>query len=269
MSDLHSVVLRPNGARIAWRVQGALNGPVVLLANSLAADQTLWSEVVSRLSPTHRLITFDNRGHGLSTCPDEPSSLSDLALDAMAVLDAVGVEKAWWLGVSLGGMTGMQAALDHPHRLRGLMACHCRARIDQAGIDGWNQREALARQQGMTALAEPTLSRWFTPAVQAAMPETMHAVKSMIGRQTVEGYATCTHAIKTMKLWDRLGQWQMPTCFLSGAQDGAAPPAEMQLMAERVPDSRFEVFDPCGHLSCIERPDDLVKLFLSWSQQAG
>ncbi|MEY2781863.1 MAG: hypothetical protein RL307_1567 [Pseudomonadota bacterium] len=267
MSKDHGLLTRPQGAQIAWRIQGASHGPVVLLSNSLAADQTMWSEVVQSLAATHRLITYDNRGHGLSTCPDAPSSLSDLALDAMAVLDAAGVEKVWWLGVSLGGMTGMQAALDHPQRLLGLMACHCRARIDQLGIDGWNQREAIAREQGMSALAEPTLSRWFTPEVQARQPQTMAAVKAMIARQTPEGYATCTHAIKTMQLWDRLGEWTLPTCFLSGAQDGAAPPAEMQLMAERVKGARFEVFDPCGHLSCIERPTDLVNLFLNWSGQ--
>jgi len=262
-SSLH-VLNRPQGVRIAWQAVGATDAPAVLLSNSLAADQSMWSAVVQQLGGSFRVITYDNRGHGHSICSDAPSSLSDLANDAMAVLDAAGVAKAWWLGVSLGGMTGMQAALDHPDRLLGLMACHCRARIDQAGIDGWNQREAVARAQGMAALAEPTLSRWFTPEVQAAHPKVMAEVRAMIARQSVAGYATCTHAIKTMAPWDRLGQWQLPTCFVSGAQDGAAPPDEMKAMAQRVAGARMEVLDPCGHLSCIQRPDDLVSIFLSW-----
>lgn len=259
---------RPDGARLAWQSLGNRTGPAVLLSNSLAADWHMWDAVIDRLSATHHLIAYDNRGHGQSTCPDAPSSLSDLANDAVAVLDAAGVHQAWWLGISLGGMTGMQALLDHPGRWLGLMACHCRARIDQAGIDGWNQREAVAREQGMAGIAEGTAARWFAPEVHAQQPETMAQVKAMIARNTAAGFATCTHAIKTMALWDRLPELKGPVCYLAGAQDGAAPPAEMQAMADRVPGSRFEVLDPCGHLSSIQRPQDLVALFLNWSSTA-
>lgn len=264
MSHSHFID-RPNGSRIAWRSHGQALGPTILLSNSLAADWTMWDAVIAQLSAKYRLITYDNRGHGESTSPDQLSSMADLSADALAVLDAAKADKVWWLGISLGGMVGMQTALDHPERLLGLMVSNSRARIDQAGIDAWNMRVAKARAEGITAISQLTLERWFAPDVLASQTQTMAQVKAMIERTSPVGFATCVEAIKTMALWDRLPGMQVPTCFVSGAQDGAAPPTEMQAMADRVKGSRAQVLDPCGHLSSIQRPDDLVKLFVDWS----
>jgi 3-oxoadipate enol-lactonase len=257
---------RPHGARIAWASHGLSQGETILLSNSLAADWTMWFSLIERLADQYRIITYDNRGHGQSSCADQPSSMADLAADAIAVLDAAGVDKVWWIGISLGGMAGMQCALDHPERLRGLLVSNSRARIDQAGRDAWDQRVAIARSQGIGGIAQATLERWFDANARAAQPQAMVAVKAMIERTTPAGFSTCVEAIKTMQLWDRLTGLQVPVCYVAGAQDGAAPPSEMQAMAERVTGARTEVFDPCGHLSSVQRPDELVRVFKDWSK---
>ena len=267
MSKEHGVLTRPQGAHIAWRVHGATHGPAVLLSNSLAADQTLWAEVVHALSPSHRLITYDNRGHGLSTCLDAPSSLSDLADDAIAVLDAAGVAQAWWLGVSLGGMTGMTLALEHPERLLGLMACNCRARINAEGIAGWDQRVALFKGQGIEALVPATLERWFAADVRATDSALMERMADIIRTTSLPGYASCVHAIKGMAMHDRLHAIELPVLYLAGAQDGGAPVSEMQAMSTEVKGSHCEVLDPCGHISPMQRPEDFVRLLNGFAAQ--
>lgn len=257
---------RPNGSRIAWKRQGLAGGETLVLSNSLAADWSMWSGVVERLAGSYSIITYDNRGHGQSTCPDQLSNMADLSADALAVLDAAGADKVWWIGISLGGMVGMQTALDQPGRLRGLVVANSRARVDQAGIDAWNQRVGIARKDGISGIAQATLERWFAPDVRAAQPQAMADVKAMIERTTPAGFATCVEAIKTMQLWDRLPGMRPPVCFVAGAQDGAASPSEMHAMSARVPGSRAEVIDPCGHLSSVQQPDQLVTIFQDWAK---
>ena len=123
MSHQHHIT-RPDGTRIAYSVSGLASGTALILSNSLATDARMWEKVLPELQAKYRVITYDTRGHGESVCASAAPSLSDLAQDLVAVLDAAKVAKAWMAGVSLGGMTGMTLALEQPDRLLGLMACN-------------------------------------------------------------------------------------------------------------------------------------------------
>ena len=98
-------ITRPDGTRIAYSVTGLPQGTPLVLSNSLATDARMWEKVLPDLQAKFRVITYDTRGHGESVCNAGNPSLSDLAHDLLAVLDAAGVAKAWLAGVSLGGMT--------------------------------------------------------------------------------------------------------------------------------------------------------------------
>ncbi|MGE0314759.1 MAG: alpha/beta fold hydrolase [Lautropia sp.] len=264
-----SRLYRPDGSTLVWRSDGPTDAPALILSNSLATDHLMWDPVVQALASRHRVLRYDTRGHGASTSASGKARLEDLSDDLVAVLDAAGVGRATIVGISLGGMTAMMTGLRHPSRVAALLACHCRARIDAAQIGAWQQRVALARAQGIEALVEPTLERWFATPVRESSPALMDRVRAMIGRTSLQGYEACVHAICGLDLHGALGGLGMPVGFVAGAQDGAAPPAEMQAMSEQVPGSRFTVIDPCGHLSSLDRPERLLEAIEALDQRVA
>ncbi|MFZ9678694.1 MAG: alpha/beta fold hydrolase [Quisquiliibacterium sp.] len=272
MSD--RFISRPDGARLrimdhAARLSvPAAKAPTLVLSNSLATDASLWDDVIARIGARVRLIGYDTRGHGASTSPSASTTLATLADDLFAVMDACGVDKAFVAGISLGGMTGQQCALTRPQRLLGLIACNCRASIDAAGIAGWEQRLEVLRTGGIDALAAITLERWFTPEYRAANPQTIERVRAMIRTTTPVGYEACVRAIQALDLLDAITDIQMPVLLIAGEQDAAASPAAMQAMQKAISGARLEVLDPCGHLSSVQRPDDLAALIEEFIREA-
>lgn len=258
MSHQHHIT-RPDGTRIAYSVSGQASGTALILSNSLATDARMWEKVLPDLQAKYRVITYDTRGHGESVCTSASPSLSELAQDLVAVLDAANVAKAWMAGVSLGGMTGMTLALEQPERLLGLMACNCRARINAEGIAGWDQRVQLFSQQGIDALVPATLERWFAPDIRSGDSALMQRMSEIIRATSLPGYVSCVNAIKGMAMHDHLHRINLPMLYLAGAQDGGAPVSEMQAMAAEVKGSRCVVLDPCGHISPMQRPQDFVR----------
>lgn len=267
-------ISRPDGARLrimdhAARLSvPAAQAPTLVLSNSLATDASLWDDVIARIGARVRLIGYDTRGHGASTSPGASTTLATLAEDLFAVMDACGVDKAFVAGISLGGMTGQQCALTRPQRLLGLIACNCRASIDAAGIAGWEQRLEVLRTGGIDALAAITLERWFTPEYREANPQTIERVRAMIRTTTPVGYEACVRAIQALDLLDAITDIQMPVLLVAGEQDAAASPAAMQAMQKAISGARLEVLDPCGHLSSVQRPDDLAALIEEFLHEA-
>lgn len=260
MNTSHTIE-RPDGSVISFATHGEFKNPALVLSNSLATDRSMWQLVLPQLTKAYYVVTYDTRGHGLSQCAANNIELSDLANDVVAVMDAAKIQKAFFAGISLGGMTGLTLALHHPDRLLGLMACNCRGRIDAAGIEGWNQRLEVARKGGgMHALAESSIARWFAPDYIAANPEQMKIMAQIVSKNSVDGFETCIRTIQNVRMMDELHTIKIPVLFVAGAQDMGAPPAELQMMADQVKGSKVAVLDPCGHISAMQRPDEFVKL---------
>ena len=268
MSHTHHLD-RPDGTRIAYSVSGDAQATPLVLSNSLATDARMWEKVLPELQKKFRVITYDNRGHGQSVCTSAQITLSDLAADLMAVMDAAGAPRALLAGVSLGGMTGMTLALEQPERLLGLMACNCRARINAEGIAGWDQRVQLFSSQGIEALVPATLERWFAPDIRSSDTALMHRMSDIIRATTLNGYVSCVNAIKGMAMHDHLNRIGLPVLYLAGAQDGGAPVSEMQAMAGEAKGSRCVVLDPCGHISPMQRPQDFVRYLTDFIAQSA
>ena len=194
--------------------------------------------------------------------------MQDLADDMLAVMDAAQVQRACVVGVSLGGMTGLTFALKYPARVSGLMACNCRAQMDEGLKAGWEQRLDTVREKGVTALIEPTIERWFSPEFRNAERAMMGEVRAMIARTSDVGYTACVRAIQALNLHNELQRITMPVLYVAGAQDGAAPAAVMQAMASKTPGSRCEVIDPCGHITPMQRPEVFGALILQFCAAA-
>lgn len=240
------------------RVDGPDDAPVLLLSNSLGTDLHLWDAQVEVLARHLRVVRYDTRGHGRTPAAPGPYTLDALAADALAVLDEVGVARASIGGVSLGGMTAMAVALAAPERVDRLVLCCTSADLGPA--QGWHDRAALVRADGMGAVVDAVLARWFTPAAPPAMVE---PVRGMLTATDPEGYAACCEAIAAMDLLRHLGRITAPTLVIAGADDPATPPAHGEAIAAAVPAARLLTVPAAAHLANIERADVVTTAMLA------
>src|SRR3712207_4811904 len=119
----------------------------LILSHSLAADHTMWDAQIPALTTRYRVLRYDTRGHGLSDAPDGPYSFDMLVDDVVALMDHYAIDKAAYMGLSLGGMTGLGLALAHPNRVEKLVCCDARADTPEPVMKGWDERLATVERE--------------------------------------------------------------------------------------------------------------------------
>jgi 3-oxoadipate enol-lactonase len=239
---------------------GPADAPVLLLGGSLGTTLAMWDPQIPELSATHRVIRFEHRGHGGSPVPNGPYAIGDLGGDVLAMLDRLGVERASYAGLSIGGMVGQWLAINAPERIERLILLSTAAYLPGAA-SVYGERAVAVRAAGTPAIiADAVVARWFTPAYAEAHPEMTRRYREMIGSIDPEGYAGCCEAIAAMDLRGGLGVITAPTLVIAGAQDPAIGPEHGRAIAEAIPGARFTVVDPAAHLASVERPDAITPL---------
>jgi 3-oxoadipate enol-lactonase/4-carboxymuconolactone decarboxylase len=242
-------------------VTGPADGPPVVLSGSLGSDVRMWDPQVETLAAAgFRVIRYDHRGHGRSPAPTGPYTLAELATDAVALLDQLGLARVSWVGLSLGGMVGMWLAEHEPARLDRLVLCCTSSELGPASM--WQERASTARTQGMSALAEAAVGRWVTPAFAESHPETVTWLREMVTSHSPEGYASCCTAIEQMSIVDDLSTVTVPTLVVAGADDQATPPEHGRRIADAVPGARLAVVPGAAHLGNVEQPAAFTGLIL-------
>lgn len=113
--------------RLAYSIEGPTNAPWLILSNSLATNTLMWDLQMVDLIKTHQVLRYDTRGHGQSSAPPAPYSFDLLANDVVGLMDGLKINSADFVGLSLGGMTGLALALKHPDRINSLACCDARA----------------------------------------------------------------------------------------------------------------------------------------------
>jgi len=226
--------------------------PWIVLANSLAADISMWDRQIPLLAGCFNVLRYDTRGHGRSDVPDGPYELATLADDLFRVMDSGGVDRATVVGLSLGGMTGLEAAIRRPDRIERLVCCDARADMPAAAVEGWNRRIGSVREGGMSAIADETVDRWLSEPFRRREPAAAEAVRRMICNTPPAGYAGCAEAIKKLDLMGRLDAIEVPTHFVVGEDDVAAPVEAMRAMSARVRGSELSIVPGARHLPNID-----------------
>jgi 3-oxoadipate enol-lactonase len=156
-------LIRTNEVELFYDLTGPENAPVVAFSNSIGTTLEMWDRQVPALSDRYRCLRYDTRGHGRSQVLDRPVTIGDLADDLAGLLDALGVEKAHIVGLSLGGMTAQAFGARYPERAQSLVLMATSAYLPH----GWDERATTVRAQGMGAIVDAVLARWFTPAFAA------------------------------------------------------------------------------------------------------
>ncbi|MFK7877950.1 MAG: alpha/beta fold hydrolase [Paracoccaceae bacterium] len=240
---------------LSAHVSGRSDGPTLLLSNSLGAGLDMWAPQRAALEPHYRVIGYDTRGHGQSSTPTGPYSFADLTGDAIAVLDHFDVETADFMGLSLGGMTGLGLGLDHADRF-GKIVCACaRADAPPPFATSWDDRIAAIEAGGMSAIWAGTLERWLTADALAADSALVEQLAADFKQTTVAGYTGCARALQSLDYKRRLSALTIPTLFISGAEDLGAASVEMQDMAAKTPNAQYVDIPNCAHIANLNQPD--------------
>jgi 3-oxoadipate enol-lactonase len=244
--------------KLHHRVDGAADAPPLVLSSSLGTTHALWDPQVPALSARFRLVRYDRRGHGRSPVPDGPYSLDDLGGDVLDLLDELGLARVSFCGLSLGGMVGMWLAVNAPERIDRLVLCCTAAALPPP--EHWHIRAGMVRRDGMAAVADAVVARWFPHDVPASLVE--HYRQQLLATPA-EGYAGCCEALADIDLAGRLGEIRSSTLVLSGEEDTVAPPERGDELAAGIAGARHVTLSDTGHLANTERPERFTELVLA------
>jgi 3-oxoadipate enol-lactonase len=247
-----------NTAMLNHRLTGPDDAPVLLMGPSLGANLRMWDSQLP-LAERVRLLRFDHRGHGASPVPPGPYELSDLGRDVLALMDQLGLERASYCGLSLGGMVGMWLAAHAPERVDRLILMCTSAYMPPASA--WRERAAAVLEAGSTeAVADAVVDRWLTPGFAAANPEIRADLRAMLVATSPEGYAWCCGAIERMDQRPDLHRIRAPTLVVSGRDDLATPTDHQREIAGSIPGARHEIVGPAAHVAAVEQPEEVNRL---------
>jgi 3-oxoadipate enol-lactonase len=242
-----------NGNEVRYTVTGS--GPWVTLSHSLACRLEMWEEEIRHLSKRFTVLAYDTRGHGESGAPARPYTLDEIADDVKGLYDHLGIAQSHWIGLSMGGVFGLAAALKYPGIFASMVLADTSSRLSDEGIAAFKDRVSKVRAGTMEAMVDPTLRRWFKDSFRAKEPGLMKRVAEWIRTTPLEGYCGTSAAIPTIDVTHRLGEITCPVLVLVGADDIAMPVAFSEILAKNIPNAELVVIPDAGHLSNLEQPE--------------
>lgn len=250
-----------------FAIEGTPFQPTVVFANSLGTDLRAWNALVHVLGPRIRTLRYDMRGHGLSSLGGASPSMHDLAGDLAALMDAVAVRHAVVVGLSIGGMVAQALAAARPDLVRALVLSDTAARIGDVAL--WQQRIDTVTADGMAALTDGVIARWFPPAVQERDPLLVEGMRMMLLRTSPAGYAALCGALRDADLTASTAALKLPTLCLCGSDDLATTPAIVQALAALISGARYVEIAGSGHLPPVDAPAETAAAITAFLVEAG
>lgn len=241
-------------------VDGRTEAPAVVLSASLGATVAMWEPQLRALAGRFRVVRYDHPGHGGSPVPGSSFSIEDLGRGVLELLDDLELEHVSFCGLSLGGLVGMWLGSRAPERLTRLALCCTAARFPPPAR--WDERAATVRRDGMEAIVETQLGRWFTPRFRETRPGVVEQYRRMLASIPAEGYALVCETVRDADLSGSLGAIAVPTLVLAGADDPTVPAAAVGELLEGIPDGRLVELPDAAHLANIEQPEAFTEALL-------
>jgi len=232
----------------------------VLLVHAIGCDHRMWDGLGTALSPRFRVIRMDVRGHGRSAVTPRPYSLDQLADDARDLLDSLRIDKAHWVGLSMGGMIGQAFALRHPQRLRKLVLANTTSTYGTQGPEMWEARAKAVGEGGMAAVKELAMQRYFTDDFRASSSDVVDRIGAGFLATDPEGYIACCNAIRDLDFSGDLHRIKAPTLVIAGEKDVGTPVAMSKAIADAIPGAMLAVIPGAAHLSAVENPEEFNRL---------
>jgi 3-oxoadipate enol-lactonase len=240
-------------AQLRFEWAGPENAPVLLFSNSLGGTLEMWNSQIAEFTKYFRVLRYDTRGHGQSSVTPGPYTIEQLSNDVLHLLDALGLQKVYFCGLSMGGLTGMQLGIQAPARFYKIVLCDTAAKIGTA--DFWNARIKTVNDAGLKPIASSIAERWLTPPFRAAHPEKVATLQAMLESANLEGYVANCAAVRDADLREGLKAIRVPVLVVAGTHDPVTTPADGHLLADTIPGARYAELS-AAHLSNIEAQTD-------------
>lgn len=247
--------IKANGIRMNYELSGKKGAPVVVLSHSLSSNLLMWNPQIDALNLYFQVLRYDTRGHGATDAPSGSYTLELLAEDVIGLLDALGIDRVHFVGLSMGGMIGQCLVLNHPHRLKSLVLCGTASFVPAEAQPVWQERLDKVRKKGTEALSEETMERWFTPVFLRQNPPMVKLIREQILATPAAGYIGCAEAIRRLNYLDSISAIKIPTLIMVGEDDPGTPVSASEAMHERITGSKLVVLPSARHLSNVEQTD--------------
>ncbi len=251
--------------RLHYRIDGPEDGAPVVLANSLGTDMRLWDPILPLLPAGLRILRYDKRGHGLSSCPPAPYTMGQLVGDAEKLMDMHGFKDALFVGLSIGGLIAQGLAAKRLDLIRAVVLSNTGAKIGTR--DMWDERIAAVNEGGIESLADAVMERWFAKQF-CATPE-LELWRNMLVQQSKAGYTGCSAAISGSDFFSTTAALRLPCLGIAGNEDGSTPPDLVRETAELVPGAKFHLIRKAGHLPCVEQPEEYAAVLTDFIKATG
>ena len=257
---------RVNGININFEIDGPDNAPWLILSNSLLTNLSMWDDQVATLARSFRILRYDQRGHGGTEATAGDYSFDLLVADIIALIDMLGIGRAHFCGLSMGGMTALFLAQRHPQRFDRIIACDCGPNSTEASAQQWKERIDVASRDGMQALVEPTIARWFPPDFVATKAPVLDKVRGMIRSTPLAGFRGCAMALSSYDLRGGLGGIDRRTLLIVGTKDATL--AGIRQIKDAVRGSALVELEGAGHISNVEQPAAFTGAVVDFLSQA-
>ncbi|AIA74177.1 hypothetical protein FF32_04765 [Halomonas campaniensis] len=251
-----------NGRSVAYRLLGSGVNPLIVLAHPLGMSQAVWDDIIPALLPRYRVLTWDLPGHGASQAVSgEQITPADLAAEALALAELAAAERFHFAGTSIGGVVGQQLIAEHSDRLLSATLTNTGAVIGNPDL--WNIRADRVRQEGLAAMSEEIVPRWFAPKAFEASPALKAGWCVQMGRGDDESYAQLCEMLGHDTFTGKLSGKNVPhkvvpnkvkVQLFGGSEDMATPPATLEALAAELDGAPLEIFDGVGHVPSVEAP---------------
>lgn len=235
--------------------------PWLVFCNSLGTDLSMWDPQVENLARYFRILRYDRRGHGLSTAPNTPFTLDDLGNDLLRLLDALGIERTHFCGLSIGGLVGQWLGINAATRINKIVVAATAPKIGIA--EAWRERVDLVRSQGLKALVPGTRERWFSPEFAAIAPITVNHFLTVFEATSLNAYVGCCIVLADADLRDQIAQIPNPLLAIAGESDSVCPPQEVTQLSLKVRAGRYCSL-PGRHLVSTESAQKFNKLLIEF-----
>jgi 3-oxoadipate enol-lactonase len=249
-----------DNVRIAYRFDGAEHLPVLILSNSIGTSYHMWDGEVDALSQHFRVLRYDARGHGKSSVPAGAYSLDRLGRDVLEMMDALGIRRAHFLGLSLGGFIGQWLGIHAPERIDRLILSNTAAHLGPANV--FDERIAAVRAApDMRETAEGFLANWFPQQMLDAGGPVIDKFRAMLLATDREGLAGLFAAVRDADLRRTIRLIEAPTLVIAGRDDTVTSAQHGADIAAAIPGARLLTL-PTVHLSNIERRQEYLDAVL-------
>ncbi|MCP3379349.1 MULTISPECIES: alpha/beta fold hydrolase [unclassified Bradyrhizobium] len=264
MSDI-SHVTAGDGCRIAYQFDSRGDNPVLILSNSIATDHRMWDRQIAELSKSFRVLRYDTRGHGSSDAPQGPYSLDRLGRDVIELMDALGIARAHFCGLSLGGFVGQWLGFRAPKRIDRLILSNTSPYLGPS--PQWDDLiKRVLRERNMAAMADMFIGNWFPPQMIRDESATVDAFRNMILATAPDGLAGCFAVVRDADLRRTNTLIRAPTLVIGGIDDTVTLASHSEAIASAIPESQL-VLLPGVHMLNIERQASFLEAVLEFLRE--